>query len=80
MFHLFRADMLGIALVPGVLLEWQVLSTPHCTWSCALTVQNMVKMSDVPKLLAQVPHIPEPGGALVGAYPGPAAPPFARGK
>lgn len=74
------ADILDIALVPGLLLEWQVLSTPHCTSSCALTVQSMVKITNVPKLLAQVPQIPEPGGALEGTYPGPTTPPFARGK
>lgn len=70
------ADILDIALVPGL----QVLSTPHCTSSCALTVQSMVKITNVPKLLAQVPQIPEPGGALEGTYPSPATRPFDRGK
>lgn len=81
MFHLFHAGILDIPLIPGVLLQWQVLSTPHCTWTCALTVQSMVKTMHVPKLLAQeVPQIPESVCASVGTYPGLAALPFTRGK
>lgn len=50
-FHLFCTDILDNALIPGVLLKWQVLSTPHYTCSCALSVQNKVKITSVPKLL-----------------------------
>lgn len=50
-FHLFCTDILDNALIPGVLLEWQVLSTPYYTCSCALNVQNKVKITSFPKLL-----------------------------
>jgi len=43
MFHLFHVDVLGIASIPGVLLERHMLSTPLCAWSCALMVQSLVK-------------------------------------
>lgn len=78
--HLFCTDILDNALIPGVLLEWQVLNSPHYAWSCAPNVQNMVKITSVPKLLVWVPQISESGCALVGTYPGPGTCLFSRGK
>lgn len=78
--HLFCTDILDNALIPVVLLEWQVLNSPHYAWSCAPNVQNMVKITSVPKLLVWVPQISESGCALVGTYPGPGTCLFSRGK